>query len=87
MATYDDKMPTATSDIEKHGEPNYTSGQEHRRSSVGGRLRGSLSVQQVPDGSVEGQIFSMNAVDPALDKKMRLVNEVDSSSSARTRLD
>lgn len=40
------------------------------------RVRHSISVQSIDESSVEGQIFSMNSVDPALDKKMRLVNNV-----------
>ncbi|KAK4938606.1 Filamentous Growth Regulator [Elasticomyces elasticus] len=39
------------------------------------RVRHSISAQSVDESTVEGQVFSMNAVDPALDKKMRLVNE------------
>ena len=40
------------------------------------RVRNSISVQSIDATTVEGQIFSMNDVDPALDKKMRLVNNV-----------
>lgn len=48
-----------------------------RRGSVGGKLRGSISVQHVSEMDVkEGQVYSMNDVDPALDAKMRLVNQV-----------
>lgn len=74
MATIgDDKMPRATQDIEKDGYNTH----EPRRGSVGKGLRGSLSVQHIPDDAIEGQIFSMNDVDPVLDAKTRLVNQVD----------
>ncbi|ETI26190.1 hypothetical protein G647_02967 [Cladophialophora carrionii CBS 160.54] len=46
----------------------------HNRHSFGERVRNSISVQSLDENTVEGQIFSMNDVDPALDKKMRLVN-------------
>ena len=84
MANIDkDKMSTASPDIEKHGDEVY--GQQHRRSSLGGKFRGSLSVQHVPVDAIEGQIFSMNDVDPALDAKMRIVNAVDTTSTAQMR--
>ncbi|KAJ9634244.1 uncharacterized protein PV06_00418 [Exophiala oligosperma] len=38
------------------------------------RVRNSMSVQTLDNDTKEGQIFSMNDVDPALDAKMRLVN-------------
>lgn len=47
-----------------------------RGSTLGEKVRGSISVQHAQEGAVEGQIFSMNDVDPALDAKMRLVNQV-----------
>lgn len=40
------------------------------------RVRNSMSVQTLDNDTKEGQIFSMNDVDPALDAKMRLVNNV-----------
>jgi hypothetical protein len=40
------------------------------------RVRHSISVQSIDENTKEGQIFSMNDVDPALDAKMRLVNNV-----------
>jgi hypothetical protein len=49
---------------------------KERHHSMGERVRNSISVSHIDEGSVEGQIFSMNSVDPALDKKMRLVNAV-----------
>ena len=81
MANAEEKMPTATQDLEKHGSngDNYPS--DRRRSSVQGRFRSSIAVEHMPEGAVEGQVFSMNAVDPALDKKMRLVNQVACSRS------
>jgi hypothetical protein len=47
-----------------------------RGSTIGEKFRGSISVQHTQENAVEGQIFSMNDVDPALDAKMRLVNQV-----------
>ena len=70
-------MPATTGDVEKIGENGYA--QDHRRSSVNNKFRGSISVQHAPEGAIEGQIFSMNDCDPVLDKKMRLVNEVNDS--------
>ncbi|KAH0832767.1 hypothetical protein FOPE_01468 [Fonsecaea pedrosoi] len=48
----------------------------HHQHSLSERVRHSISVQSLDENTVEGQIFSMNDVDPALDKKMRLVNDV-----------
>ena len=60
------------SDIEKHGYQG-----DHRRSSVTQRALHQMSLNAGDDESTkEGQIFSMNDVDPALDAKMRLVNQV-----------
>ena len=71
MSDYDHKITPQTEDLEK----------QERRSSVGGRLRGSISVQHVSEDAIkEGQIYSMNDVDPILDAKMRLVNQVRSLS-------
>ncbi|KIW65289.1 hypothetical protein PV04_07560 [Phialophora macrospora] len=46
----------------------------HHHHTFGERVRSSISVQSLDENTVEGQIFSMNDVDPVLDKKMRLVN-------------
>jgi hypothetical protein len=73
--TGDDKKPTATEDVEKHGYDTH----EVRRGSVTSKVRGSLSVQHIPEDAIEGQVFSMNDVDPVLDAKMRIVNQVDIS--------
>ena len=71
MSDYDHKITPQTEDLEKH----------ERRSSVGGRLRGSISVQHVSEDAIkQGQIYCMNDVDPILDDKMRLVNQVSSLS-------
>jgi hypothetical protein len=60
-----------------NGNGNYVqSDPKERHHSMGERVRNSISVSHIDEGSVEGQIFSMNSVDPALDKKMRLVNAV-----------
>lgn len=77
----DEKMPTASKDIEKNGGNGHA--QDRRRSSV--KLRGSIAVQHIPEGAIEGQIFSMNDCDPVLDKKMRLVNEVNSLTQSQMR--
>lgn len=48
---------------------------DRRRSSVvAGRAR-MMSVQHETHDIQEGQVFSMNDIDPALDAKMRLVNQ------------
>ncbi|OAP63713.1 hypothetical protein AYL99_02940 [Fonsecaea erecta] len=46
-----------------------------RHHSLSERVRHSISVQPLDENTVEGQIFSMNDIDPVLDKKMRLVND------------
>lgn len=52
-------------DVEHHGDEKH-----------GGRRRSSLAALGSGDmDAIEGQLFSMNATDPALDKKMRLVNK------------
>ena len=76
MDSPSEKKPREIQDYEKHGAQDASMG-DTRRGSVTGRLRGSLSVQHVPeDKIIEGQVFSMNAVDPVLDAKMRILNEV-----------
>ena len=61
-----------TGNVEKHDGA--------RHGSVQDKFRGSFAVvpgHQNDDASTkEGQIYSMNAIDPALDAKMRLVNDV-----------
>ncbi len=54
-----------------------------RRSSVGEFVRHSIAVEKVDEQSIEGQMFSMNDVDPVLDMKMRLVNDVRCGLSRR----
>lgn len=51
-------------------------GKEIHHAGLGERVRHSISVQSIDETTREGQIFSMNDVDPALDAKMRLVNNV-----------
>lgn len=51
-------------------------GKEVHHVGFGERVRHSISVQSMDENTKEGQIFSMNDVDPALDAKMRLVNNV-----------
>lgn len=71
-------------DIEKHAYDDEKDHFDHgpmsdpgvRRASLTGRIRGSVSVEKEQDGAIEGQMFSMNDVDPALDAKMRIVNQV-----------
>ena len=49
----------------------------HGNEKAGGRRRSSLAAFTAGDvNAIEGQLFSMNDIDPALDKKMRLVNNV-----------
>lgn len=54
------------SDMERNSDEKVD---HHRRSSLGGVIAGD-------DRAIEGQLFSMNDIDPALDAKMRLVNQV-----------
>lgn len=49
---------------------------DHDHHGLAHRMRNSISAQTLDDDTKEGQIFSMNDVDPALDAKMRLVNNV-----------
>jgi hypothetical protein len=51
-------------------------GKEVHHAGFGERVRHSISAQSIDENTKEGQIFSMNDVDPALDAKMRLVNNV-----------
>jgi len=51
-------------------------GKETHHAGLGERVRHSISVQSMDENTKEGQIFSMNDIDPALDAKMRLVNNV-----------
>lgn len=56
-----------------------THGHDVERSSLekGGKRRSSLPAAFGNDtNAIEGQLFSMNDLDPALDAKMRLVNNV-----------
>jgi hypothetical protein len=68
--------------IETHGDGTkdapyaVADSKEAQHHTFGQRVRNSISVQSIDDNTVEGQIFSMNDIDPALDKKMRLVNDV-----------
>lgn len=43
---------------------------------VASKIRNSVSGRGDDAASIEGQLFSMNDIDPALDAKMRLVNNV-----------
>ncbi len=49
---------------------------QHAHHGLAERVRHSISVQSIDENSKEGQIFSMTDIDPALDAKMRLVNNV-----------
>lgn len=81
----DIKDVSGSPDIEKHGYDGVSNSvPEVRRGSVTGKFRQSLSVQHVQEDSIEGQVFSMNDVDPALDAKMRIVNDVGCAPSHLT---
>ncbi len=54
-------------DVERHSDEKHDG---RRKSSIANVLQGGDS------NAIEGQLFSMNSVDPALDAKMRLVNHV-----------
>lgn len=87
----DFKEVSANHDAEKHGydddhkpfDEGPVSDPGIRRTSITTRLRGSVSVQKVEEDAIEGQMFSMNDVDPALDAKMRIVNQVSLESLSR----
>lgn len=75
MATTDSKQIIDT----EEGKEAYDTGvvgKEVHHGGLGERVRHSISAQSMDENSKEGQIFSMNDVDPALDAKMRLVNNV-----------
>jgi hypothetical protein len=61
---------TRGGDVERSGNEKV----DRRRSSLGGVVAGDSNA-------IEGQLFSMNDIDPALDAKMRLVNNVSVLSS------
>jgi hypothetical protein len=70
--------------VEKNGEANYNAeATDAHHHTFGQRVRNSISVQSIDENTVEGQIFSMNDVDPVLDKKMRLVNDVGPPEAKR----
>lgn len=75
MATTDSKQII---DAEEGKEAYHTGhhGKEVHHGGFGERVRHSVSSQGIDENTKEGQIFSMNDVDPALDAKMRLVNNV-----------
>lgn len=53
-------------DVERHSDEKHDA---RRRSTIAGVLHGG------DDKAIEGQMFSMHDIDPALDAKMRLVNQ------------
>jgi hypothetical protein len=58
-----------------HGDPEY--GDKERKDSFAAKVHRQLSVTSLDDGSTkDGQLFSMVDVDPALDAKMHIVNNV-----------
>jgi hypothetical protein len=58
-----------------HVDPEY--GDKKRKDSFAAKVQRQLSVTSLDDGSTkDGQLFSMVDVDPALDAKMRIVNNV-----------
>lgn len=69
----DDPKTIITDDEAKVGGVEGAPGGHH---GLAQRVRNSISVQSVDQNIKEGQLFSMNDVDPALDAKMRLVNNV-----------
>jgi hypothetical protein len=74
MADYSEKN---IDNMESHGVEADKYDQDGRRgSTIGEKVRTSVSVQHTNEGVIEGQVFSMNDVDPVLDTKMRLVNRV-----------
>jgi len=59
-------------DVEGHNDEKHDA---RRRSTIAGVLQGGA------DKAIEGQMFSMNDIDPALDAKMRLVNQVSPATA------
>src|SRR6059058_1866901 len=63
-----------------HGDPEYGDpeyGDKRRKDSFTAKVQRQLSVTSLDDGSTkDGQLFSMVDVDPALDAKMHIVNNV-----------
>lgn len=53
-----------------------------RRSSLRNSLGGVVAGEDM--NAIEGQLYSMNDIDPVLDAKMRLVNRVSSLSRNRS---
>lgn len=78
MATSKEKdvYVTRGDDVERHSDEKVD---RRRRSSLGGVMSGDTNA-------IEGQLFSMNDVDPALDAKMRLVNNVSLHPSSFSQL-
>ncbi|RMZ78054.1 hypothetical protein DV737_g4050, partial [Chaetothyriales sp. CBS 132003] len=77
MSQPDGDISASKGDPEKHlQDPEQHLYSHERHGSVQGKLRGSIAVQHVSDDLVkDGQVYSMNDVDPALDAKIRLVNK------------
>jgi len=69
MAHKDEKdvVTSLDHDMERHIDEKHGA---RRRSTIADVLHGG------DNNAIEGQIFSMNSIDPALDAKMRLVNHV-----------
>ena len=80
----DEKMVVSKGDspyVDSKSDPEkqvYVNDGTHRRSSVTQRTLNQLALHRIEDdeSTKEGQLYSMNDVDPAMDAKMRLVNEV-----------
>lgn len=66
---------TRDGDVERNSDEKVS----RRRSSLGGVVSGDANA-------IEGQLFSMNDIDPALDAKMRLVNNVSNERPCSVRL-
>ena len=80
MADYNEK---SIDSMNNHGIDDHNKQGERRGSNLGEKVRTSISVQHSNEGVIEGQVFSMNDVDPVLDQKMRLVNRVSPFQTAR----
>jgi hypothetical protein len=67
-----------------HSDPEY--GDQKRKGSFTAKIQRQLSVTSLDAGSTkDGQLFSMVDVDPALDAKMHIVNNVWEPSIALLR--
>jgi len=64
----------------KSGVANVDTEKDGGHTTMGNRFRSSISVSSIDPSAKEGQMYSMNDIDPVLDAKMRIVNDVGRDS-------